>query len=102
MDLANFHEQTSRMGPGEVLAECYSEDAQDREILQRYYENLSRRADEASGIAAALICYDLAANHDDDEARSHFPYLLESLRANRNYNIFKSLYDATKHLMREI
>ena len=89
MDIANFHEQTSRMGPGEVLAQCYSEDAQDREILQRYFENLSRRPDEASGIAAALICFDLAANHDDDEARSHFPYLLETLRADSSYNLFR-------------
>ena len=89
MNLADFHEQTSRLGPGEVLAQCYAEDAQDCETLQRYYENLSRRADEASGVASSLICFDLAANHGDDEAQSHFPYLLEGLRANSNYNQFR-------------
>ena len=89
MNLNDFHESTSRLEPGEVLAQCYSEDAQDRETLQRYYENLSRRPDEVSEVASALICFDLAANHDDNEAQIHFPYLLETLRANSNYNLFR-------------
>ena len=86
MDLADFHEEISRLAPGAVLARCYADDAQDRETLQRYYENLCRRADEASGVASSLICFDLAANHGDEQAQSHFPYLLEGLRAHSIYN----------------
>ena len=89
MDLDRFHEEMSRFEPGEVLAKCYAEDAQDRDMIQRYYENLSRRADEASGVASALVCFDLAANHGDPEAQAHFPYLLEGLRANFSFNQYR-------------
>lgn len=89
MEQAQFHQETSRMSPGEALGQCYAEDAQDRETLQRFYENLSRRADEASAVASALICYDLAVHHGDEQAQSHYPYLLEGLRTQGHFNQFR-------------
>ena len=89
MDLAKFHQETSRLSPGEALGQCYAQDAQDSETLQQYYENLSRRADEASVVASALICFDLAANHDEPEAKSHYPYILEQLRSAGRFTSFR-------------
>lgn len=89
MDLAQFHQETSRLSPGEALGRCYSKSVQDSETLQKYYENLSRRADEASVVASALICFDLAANHDEPQAKSHYPYILEELRSAGRFTSFR-------------
>ena len=89
MDLARFHQETSRLEPGAALGQCYSQGELDCETLQRYYENLSRRADEASVVASALICFDLAANHDEAQAKSQYPYILEELRAAGRFTAFR-------------
>lgn len=89
MDLAQFHQETSRLTPGEALCECYAQAHKDCETLQHYYENLSRRADEASIVASALICFDLAANYGEPQAKSHYPYILEELRSAGRFTSFR-------------
>ena len=89
MDLTQFHQDTSQLSPGEALGRCYAQKAQDAETLQQYYENLSRRTGEASSVASALICFDLAANHDEPQAKSRYPYILEELRAAGRFTSFR-------------
>lgn len=89
MEPEEFHLSTRGLSPGEALAKCYAEDAQDCHTLALYQENLTRRTDDAALIASALICFDLATHHADPEAQAHFPYVVEKLRARLNVAAYR-------------